>query len=169
MVLPAFYRLAVEGLLPQDWLLVGNGRGQLTHLDFHDHVHQVLEQFGPAPQGRDWTQFKERLRFAGGGFRKTDPGSLLDVLAEARADVGEDAQLVHYLAVPPVAFAGLTEALGEHGLTENARAGLPEPLGDHGLPEIPRPVYEKQFGTSPDSFEELDKTVHRVLDEEQVF
>ncbi|HXT90633.1 MAG TPA: glucose-6-phosphate dehydrogenase, partial [Trebonia sp.] len=27
MVLPAFYRLACEGLLPDQWRLVGNGRG----------------------------------------------------------------------------------------------------------------------------------------------
>jgi glucose-6-phosphate 1-dehydrogenase len=152
MVLPAFYRLAVEGLLPADWLLVGNGRGDLSHLDFHDHVHDVLTEFGPAPEGSEWSRFKERLRFAGGGFRRTDPGSLLDVLADARSDVGKDAQLVHYLAVPPVAFAGITEALGEHGLTEEARV-----------------VYEKPFGTSPSGFEELDEMVHRVLDEQQVF
>ena len=30
MVLPAFYRLAIEGLLPADWLLVGNGRGDVV-------------------------------------------------------------------------------------------------------------------------------------------
>jgi glucose-6-phosphate 1-dehydrogenase len=152
MVLPAFYRLAIEGLLPRDWLLVGNGRGDLSHYDFHDHVEGVLTEFGPKPQGSDWQQFKQRLRFAGGGFRTEDPGSLLDVLGEAREQVGADAQLVHYLAVPPVAFGGITEALGEHGLAEQSRV-----------------VYEKPFGTSPDGFHDLDKMVHSVLDEQQVF
>jgi glucose-6-phosphate 1-dehydrogenase len=152
MVLPAFYRLAVERLLPNDWLLVGNGRGDLSHFDFRDHVERVLEQFGPKPVGREWDRFKERLRFAGGGFAKDDPGSLLDVLQEARERVGDDAQLIHYLAVPPVAFAGITEALGEHGLAKKARV-----------------VYEKPFGTSHEDFRRLDEMVHRVLDEQQVF
>ncbi|HET8581957.1 MAG TPA: glucose-6-phosphate dehydrogenase, partial [Jatrophihabitans sp.] len=152
MVLPAFYRLALEGLLPHDWLLVGNGRGDVSHLDFRKHVHDVLTQFGRKPGGSDWERFSERLRFAGGGFEKTDPGSLLDVLNEAREQVGHDAQLVHYLAVPPVAFAPITEALGEHDLTGNARV-----------------VYEKPFGTSAAGFRELDETVHRVLREDQVF
>ena len=153
MVLPAFYRLAVEDLLPKDWLLVGNGRGDLSHYDFRDHVADVLTQFGSEPpRGATWKAFSERLRFAGGGFRSSDPGSLLDVLAEARKEVGDEAELVHYLAVPPVAFTGLTEALGEHGLADKARV-----------------VYEKPFGTSPDSFRELDEVVHRVLDEHQVF
>ncbi len=152
MVLPAFYRLAVEGLLPKDWVLVGNGRGDLSHFDFRDHVRDVLTEFGPKPEGADWTAFSDRLRFAGGGFERSDPGSLLEVLQEVREQVGEDAQLVHYLAVPPVAFAGITEGLGEHGLAANSRV-----------------VYEKPFGTSAAGFRELDSMVHKVLDERQVF
>ncbi|MGH3234964.1 MAG: hypothetical protein ACRDOH_17280, partial [Streptosporangiaceae bacterium] len=42
MVLPAFYRLALDGLLPRQWLLVGNGRGDVAHEDFRGHVHSVL-------------------------------------------------------------------------------------------------------------------------------
>jgi hypothetical protein len=51
MVLPAFYTMAVEGLLPADWLLVGNGRGDLAHEDFRGHVHDVLTEFGPKEGG----------------------------------------------------------------------------------------------------------------------
>src|SRR6478735_6304286 len=101
MVLPAFYRLAIDGLLPADWLLVGNGRGDVSHLDFRKHVHDVLSEFGPKPADGPWQEFSDRLRFAGGGFEKSNPGSLLEVLDEAREHVGPTAQLVHYLAVPP--------------------------------------------------------------------
>jgi glucose-6-phosphate 1-dehydrogenase len=159
MVLPAFYTLATEGLLPDDWLLVGNGRGAQTssaHEDFRQHVHDVLTEFGPLAGNQledgHWRSFSERLRFAGGGFETSDPGSLLDVIGEARRTLGEGAQLVHYLAVPPVAFGEITRALGEHGLAGGARV-----------------VYEKPFGTSTESFRELDDTVHTVLDETQVF
>ena len=152
MVLPAFYRLAMAGLLPKDWVLVGNGRGDVSHLDFRKHVQDVLTEFGPKPADGPWKQFSERLRFAGGGFEKAAAGSLLDVLAEAREQVGAGAQLVHYLAVPPSAFSRITEGLGEHGLAKGSWV-----------------VYEKPFGTSPDGFRELDKMVHQVLDEDQVF
>jgi len=57
MVLPAFYRLACEGLLPRQWLLVGNGRGDVTHENFRAHVHDALTEFGPKPEGRDWDSF----------------------------------------------------------------------------------------------------------------
>jgi glucose-6-phosphate 1-dehydrogenase len=146
MVLPAFYRLAVEGLLPEQWLLVGNGRGDVAHEDFRGHVHDVLTEFGPRPEDGPWQSFSQRVFFAGGGF------SLLDVLGQARTSLGGDPQLVHYLAVPPVAFTELTRALGEHGLAKGARV-----------------VFEKPFGTSQEAFRALDRVVHSVLDEQQVY
>ncbi len=152
MVLPAFYRLALEGLLPRQWLLVGNGRGTVAHEDFRAHVHDVLTEFGPKPEPAAWDSFAERLLFAGGGFNSESPGSLLDVLKKARKSLGSDPQLVHYLAIPPVAFAETTKALGTHGLAKGARV-----------------VYEKPFGTSQQSFRSLNRVVHSVLDEQQVY
>ena len=152
MVIPAFYRLALEGLLPKQWLLIGNGRGDVAHEDFRRHVHEVLTQFGPKPEQPAWDAFAKRVLFAGGGFSTDSPGSLLDVIAEGRRELGGSPQFVHYLAVPPVAFAGLTKALGQHNLAKGARV-----------------VYEKPFGTSPKEFRELDRAVHSVLAEEQVY
>jgi glucose-6-phosphate 1-dehydrogenase len=153
MVLPAFFTLAKEGLLPERWRLVGNGRGDdVAHEDFRGHVHDALTEFGPQPDEGPWEEFAARLLFAGGGFASDDPGSLLDVIAHARAEVGPDAQLVHYFAVPPTAFGELTKALGQHGLAADARV-----------------VYEKPFGTSPESFRALDDVVHSVLEESQVY
>ena len=152
MVLPAFYRLAHEGLLPEQWRLVGNGRGDVAHEDFRAHFHDALTEFATAPDPREWDAFAQRVFFAGGGFSTDDPGSLLDVIGKARDALGTDPQLIHYLAVPPSAFGGLTAALGQHGLARDARV-----------------VYEKPFGTSGDSFRELDRVVHSVLDEQQVY
>jgi glucose-6-phosphate 1-dehydrogenase len=152
MVLPAFYRLAREGLLPEQWRLVGNGRGDVAHEDFRAHFHDVLTEFDTKPDQKEWDPFAERLFFAGGGFNTDDPGSLLEVIGKAREALGGDPQLIHYLAVPPVAFGELTKALGQHGLAKGSRV-----------------VYEKPFGTSGEAFRELDQVVHSVLDEQQVY
>jgi glucose-6-phosphate 1-dehydrogenase len=152
MVLPAFYRLAREGLLPAQWRLVGNGRGDVAHEDFRDHFHDALTEFDKTPDPQEWDAFAQQVFFAGGGFSAEDPGSLLDVIGKARQALGGDPQLVHYLAVPPVAFGELTQALGQHGLAKDARV-----------------VYEKPFGTSREAFHELDQVVHSVLDEQQVY
>jgi glucose-6-phosphate 1-dehydrogenase len=152
MVIPAFYRLALEGLLPRQWLLIGNGRGDLAHEDFRKHVRDVLTEFGPKPEQPAWDAFAKRVLFAGGGFTTDSPGSLLEVIDAARRELGGSPEFVHYLAVPPVAFAGLTKALGQHNLAKGTRV-----------------VYEKPFGTSPEGFRELDRAVHSVLAEEQVY
>jgi glucose-6-phosphate 1-dehydrogenase len=152
MVLPAFFQLAQHNLMPEKWLLIGNGRGDVSHEDFTGAVRDALTEFGPKPENGPWDEFSQRLRFAGGGFEKDDPGSLLDVLEDAKRDLGDGAQYIHYLAIPPSAFGKITEGLGEHGLAAGSRV-----------------VYEKPFGTSPQGFRDLDRTVHQVLQEEQVF
>src|SRR5579863_612961 len=152
MVLPAFFRLAQEGLLPSQWVLVGNGRGDVAHEDFRAHVRDSVTASGTEPGPQEWDAFAQRVFFAGGGFSTDSPGSLLDAVGKARDRLGGAPQLVHYLAVPPVAFAGLTRALGHHGLARQARV-----------------VYEKPFGTSRANFRELDRVVHSVLDEQQVY
>jgi glucose-6-phosphate 1-dehydrogenase len=152
MVLPAFFDLYTRGLLPRRWKLVGNGRGDVAHEDFRRHVHDVLTEFGTVPTDEQWAGFAPDLLFAGGGFRAEDGGQLPDLIEQTRSELGADAQLIHYLAVPPSAFAPTTEALKEHDLATGTKV-----------------VFEKPYGTSLDSLHELDALVHSVFDEEQVF
>ncbi len=153
MVLPAFYQLAQHGLMPESWVLIGNGRGDVSHEDFKGDVRKALDEFGGMTvEESTWDEFASRLRFAGGGFDQDDPGSLLDVLSEAHKLLGEDADYIHYLAIPPVAFEGITKGLAAHQLLDGSRV-----------------VYEKPYGTSPESFKELDELVLSVMKEEQVY
>ncbi|MEK8070070.1 glucose-6-phosphate dehydrogenase [Rhodococcoides navarretei] len=152
MVLPSFYQLHLEGLLPEKWVLIGNGRKDTSDDEFRDHVRSVLDEFAENVADSDWSTFSERIRFAGNGFTVDDPGKLPEVVAQAKEDIGDDAQLVHYIALPPSTFVDYTKALGAHDLAEGSRV-----------------VYEKPFGTSQSNFEELDKAVHEVVDEEQVY
>ena len=153
MVLPAFFQLALSGLLNSEWMLIGTGRGNVSDDQFRDHVHDVVNQFGVPHDDADWEPFARRLRFAGGGFTPDNPGSLPTAVQQARQDLGAaDAQLVHYLALPPSTFAETTRALGAHDLARGARV-----------------VYEKPFGTSQEAFTELDEAVHHVLDEKQIY
>ncbi len=152
MVLPAFYSLYRHDLLPRRWKLIGNGRGDVAHEDFRAHFHDSLVEFDATPDPDQWDDFAANLLFAGGGFRSEDPGSLLGVIDATRDELGESVDLIHYLAIPPSAFGPTTEAIKTHGLNASAKA-----------------VYEKPYGTSPASLEELDALVHDTFDEEQVF
>ncbi len=152
MVLPAIYELYVRDLLPPEFRLLGNGRGDVSHENFQQRVRSSLEEFAPDADLSKVDAFNENVRFAGGGFVKSDPGSLLDVIAETEQALGGRPGIIHYLAIPPSTFAKTTEAIAEHDLAENSKA-----------------VYEKPYGTSTESFRALDELVHSTFDEEQVY
>jgi glucose-6-phosphate 1-dehydrogenase len=152
LVLPAFYRLAIAGLLPESWRMIGEGRGEVTDEEFQEEVRNALEEFGPRPSEGPWDQVRLRFLFAGGGFRVDDSGSLLNVLSQAQKELGGNTQLIHYMAVPPSAFGPLTEAIGAHGLAPGSRV-----------------VYEKPFGTSLESFRQLDQIAHETFEESQIY
>ncbi len=152
LVLPAFYRLAIAGLLPEDWRLIADGRGEVTNEQFQEEVENALEEFGPKPSEGPWEDVRQRLLFAGGGFTVDDPGQLLNVVSQAKKELGGAPQLIHYMAVPPAAFGPLTQAIGAHGLASGSRV-----------------VYEKPFGTSLESFRQLDKIAHETFKESQIY
>ncbi len=152
LVLPAFYRLAIAGLLPEDWRMIAEGRGKVTDEEFQEEVRKALEEFGPRPAEGPWEEVRHRFLAAGGGFTSDDPGSLLDVLSRAKQDIAGSTQLIHYLAVPPGAFGPLTDAIRAHDLARGSRV-----------------VYEKPFGTSLESFRQLDRIAHETFEESQIF
>ncbi|SDS00002.1 glucose-6-phosphate 1-dehydrogenase [Paraoerskovia marina] len=148
MVLPSMYLLYRRALLPDEWRIIGTGRAEMTDDEFIDHVHDALEKYSDEPLDSGWHDFAARLAYT---TEVTE-----DAPWEQEQAIGDQtnkgALLVHYLAVPPSAFAPITRALAKHDLLTDARV-----------------VYEKPFGTSPESFTELDALVHEHLDEEQVF
>jgi glucose-6-phosphate 1-dehydrogenase len=146
MVLPAFADLAVAGLMPEKWVLIGNGRKDQDDAWFAEHVKDVLDD------DAQFAAVEDHLMFAGNGFVVDDPGDLPDAVARAREQVGEDALLVHYIALPPSTFESYVQALDAHGLAKGARV-----------------VFEKPYGTGPESFAHLEEVVHGVLDEDQVY
>ena len=74
------------------------------------------------------------------------------MVSQAKKELGGDPQLIHYMAVPPSAFGPLTEAIGAYGLAADSRV-----------------VYEKPFGTSLESFQQLDKVAHETFEESQIY
>ena len=150
MVLPAFGALAAADLMPENWVLVGNGRKPQDDAWFADHVREVLDD------EEQFAALRDHLMFAGNGFTADDPGDLPDTIARARERAGDSeddpAELVHYIALPPSTFEPYVRALDAHGLAAGARV-----------------VFEKPYGTSPEAFAHLEEVVHGVLDEDQVY
>ncbi len=150
MVFPGLAELAQRDLLPERWLVLGTGRRPTDEVDLPALVREALAEHGDDGHAR---LLDGHVRYAS-TFDEDDPGDLVGAIRDARDELAGDGEVVvvHYLAVPPSSFAPITRALRRHDLADGARV-----------------VYEKPYGTSPQSFAELDALVHEVLDEDQVF
>ena len=122
-MLPAFYQLAQAGPAAR---ATGARRQRARRRRPRELPHARAQRARPSSGRRRRRATPGRASPSGcaspaAASHSDDPGSLLDVLGEARDELGSDAQLVHYLAVPPVAFAG------DHRGAGRARAGRGRP------------------------------------------
>ncbi len=159
LVFPALYHLAVQKLLPREFV-----------------VAAILRKEGEADA------FRERLRgalheFAGGDVDEAVAADLLDRVTTTVADAGDPASFerlrdrlaaidaergtrgnrIFYLAVPPKAFAPIVAALGQAGMAEEKDGAFV------------RVVIEKPFGTDLESALTLNAQLRDVLHEEQIY
>ncbi|NCT91026.1 glucose-6-phosphate dehydrogenase [Cellulomonas sp. APG4] len=172
LVLPSLATLHRRSLLPERFALLGTGRTAISTEEFRDLVDDALGEFGQEGTRAADVEALTRHSWFAAEVTEDDDAELPDALArtsEALVDGldgvdAADVTVVHYLAVPPSAFVGLTRALGAHGMHRG-------PAGQEGDPrtDTVRIVFEKPYGTSPETFRELDAVVHEVFDEEQVF
>jgi glucose-6-phosphate 1-dehydrogenase len=155
MVLPAIHEVHERGLMPEHWRLIGCAAEELDDEAFRDRVETSLDA-SDVGRPADWATGRSRIRYASAQFGVDDPGELPRILDEVRGELasesGSEPLVLHFLAVPPVAFAPIARGLGAHGLADGARV-----------------VFEKPYGTSLESFEELDAAVKEVLEEGQIF
>lgn len=145
---PGLFRLAVAGLLPPRYRLIGTARSALSEAEFKAHVREAVAEFGTVkPEGEAWMTFEDNLAFA-----ITEPSPLMAAVRDAERQVGGQPARLYHLAVPPMAFGPLVEMLGSTGLVQGARV-----------------IIEKPFGTDLASARGLNDTIHGVFDESRVF
>jgi glucose-6-phosphate 1-dehydrogenase len=153
-LLPGFFHLHAAGLLPPEYRIIGASPKSfaLTDEQFREHAEQACADFCiTKPTDPSWASFAERLSFAA-----ADPGNAEDLVAavqRAEKEIGGSPRRLYHLAIPPAAFTSVVGMLGETGLAKGKT----------------RVIIEKPFGSSLDSARKLDKAVHAVFDESQVF
>jgi glucose-6-phosphate 1-dehydrogenase len=148
---PALYHLAVAGLMPAEFAIVGSGRAEHSDDDLRSLARKAVEEFGRVPVAEGtWSRFARRLSYTA---LDVDDGHRLEaavVAAEERA--GTSLRRLYYLAVPPEAMSPIVRQLGNAAPAANAGV-----------------VLEKPFGTDLASARELNSLLSEVFDEDQVF
>ncbi len=152
-LLPGLFHLAVAGLLPEDYRIVGSSPpgSALTDEQFRDRARDALEHFGNhRPTGQAWEDFAQKLSF--GSAAPDDTASLVNAVQRAEKEIGGTPRRLFHLAVPPAAFESVVAMIGSTGLAEGSRV-----------------IIEKPFGTNLASARELNQSIHKVFDETQIF
>src|SRR6201993_3543625 len=150
-ILPGLYHLDRAGLMPAGYRIVGTSRRPLSDEAFRAHARAAVVEFGRGELDPEaWDAFAAGLSYASSDA--ADASALADAVDRAKEQIGGSPRLLHYLSVPPAAFAGIVEALGANGLTGGGRV-----------------ILEKPFGTDLASARALNAIVHGVFGESQIF
>jgi glucose-6-phosphate 1-dehydrogenase len=153
-LIPGLYGLAVAGLLPSKYRIIGTSpaKGAPSEAEFRAHARDAVAQFSAfKPEGDQWQKFENALHFATADPDDAKP--LADAVAVAEAEMGNHARRLFHLAVPPSAFGSVVGMLGSSGLANDTS----------------RVIIEKPFGTDLESAQQLNEAVHAVFDESQIF
>ena len=148
-LLPGLFHLVSEGFVPRS-RIIGVSLEDLEVEGFRELVHQALDEFADEPPPADRSaDFEALLDYVPLG---SGPDALREAVERAERSLGEECRRLHYLSVPPSAALSAVATIDEAGLVQRSRI-----------------VMEKPFGTDLASSVELNRRLHGVFDEEQIF
>jgi glucose-6-phosphate 1-dehydrogenase len=148
---PGFFHLFREGLMPEDFRIIGSGRSSPGSDDaFRQNVNEALQQYGRGELDEHWDDFAARVSFVASSAE--DGRDLAKAVKDAEAEIGAEGERLVYLSVPPSAMQGMVRMLGASGIADNCSL-----------------VVEKPFGHDEASAKELNAALHEVLDEDSIY
>ena len=145
---PALFQLDAAGLLSDDLRIVAVARQEQTSGGFHDELRERMFQTKRLEiSDAAWQQFVKRLTYLSADFSRPDAFEAL------RESLSESRTSLFYLATPPSLFATICEQLNAGGcLSGPSRIVLEKPIGE-------------SLGTS----REVNETLARFFDEQDIY
>ncbi len=159
-LMPALFSLACEGLLPEQFSIVGVARSELDNDGFRQKVkegiqtHSRLNLEGCLP----WPDFARNLYYHRADYDDPQGYQALAAMLAGLAEKQNGAfNCLFYLATPPNLYPVIVQQLGE--------AELASQTGSNWR----RIIIEKPFGHDLPSATQLNEQVHQVFRESQVY
>ncbi len=156
-LIPALYSLSMDHRLPDKFSVLGYARSEMNDEEFRRKMRDATSEFSGAGLKNEtaWEKFAQQLYFLPGNYQ--EPKDYLR-LKEALAKL-DRRNRIFYLAIPPDLYAPVIRQIAAAGLagrgTENGR--------------WTRIIIEKPFGSDLATAKALNREVHEVFDEEQVY
>jgi glucose-6-phosphate 1-dehydrogenase len=159
-LLPGLYNLAVDGVLPRPFAVLGWGRTAIDNEGFRTVARQGVSEFSRRTVDEDvWQRFSGALFYQSGSI--DDPPSLEALKArieEVERSQGLPGNRIFYLAIPPSLVVPTVEDL--------QRVGLVRPLSAAGYTRI---IVEKPIGRDLSSAQQINAALSEVFAEPQIF
>jgi glucose-6-phosphate 1-dehydrogenase len=153
-LMPALYNLFVQTLLPEQFAIVGHGRSAMSSQEFQEHCAANVAKYSRTGLDNEvWDSFASHIEYLAGVF--DEPGGmhqLAERLGQIDAEIHGEGRRLFYCATPPSAIPSITARLGEESLHIGGRI-----------------VIEKPFGHDVASAQELNRVLHQVFEEQQIY
>jgi glucose-6-phosphate 1-dehydrogenase len=165
-LLPALYRLSQQGLVPNEFAILGNGRQPLGDEEFRANMKAALTEFGSddALDESSWQSFAKRIFYLTGDFSEPELyGKLKTKLEEVDKEFHTEGNRIFYLATAPDFFGVIAKQLGDAGIAR------PKAAAKTKKKSWTRLIVEKPFGHDLESARALNKTLAAVFDESQIY
>ena len=165
-LIPALYTLYAEGRLPPTFAVIGVARTEFGAAEpetgFRDHLRQGARENARVGGEDDvtWASFASHLYYCRGDY--DDPNAYTELarrLVELDAECASCGNHLFYLATPPQLYTTVIAGLGGAGLNHPA-------VDNTGFTRI---IIEKPFGSDLPSAQALNRQIHEVFDESQVY
>ncbi|MBY0523544.1 MAG: glucose-6-phosphate dehydrogenase [Gemmataceae bacterium] len=159
-LLPAIYNLALDGVLPTNFAVVGFAIDDLDDVRFRAFARNGIDKFSRRPVVPEhWSDYERSLFYVRGSFNEAEAYQRLKArLEEIEPAAGIPGNRVFYLAIPP--------SLIDVSVRQLAAAELVRPPTE--LP-FSRIIVEKPIGRDLASARTLNDTVAQAFDESQVY
>jgi glucose-6-phosphate 1-dehydrogenase len=151
-LIPALFSLQRQGRLPEGFHLVGMARSDKDTAGFRAELQADASQADPAA----WPEFASHLEYLRGDPTDATALARLESLLGGFERAGGAANRLYYLATPPHVYAGVVQRLGAAGMVDRSTGWR-------------RVIIEKPFGSDLASARELNRLLHQVLAEEQIY
>ena len=158
LLVPALYNLACDGLLSDNFAVLGTARDELTTDSFREKMSTDIKQFHTRKEFDPvvWDKLVKRFYYVAGSFtEKPIYDTLKAEVKRLDAQYSASGNVLFYMAVAPKFFGTLCDNLHETGFKEGT-----------GWRRI---IVEKPFGTSLESARQLNREVLAHWDETQIY
>ncbi len=159
-LLPALYNLHLDALLPPRMAIVSVGRPVMSDDKYREFAKDGVSHFSRRPiDEAAWKTFAESLFSVSGSLE--DPavfsalGSRLDIIEHER---GLPGNRIYYMAVPPTLFEPIVDQLA------HARF-----IGPSSGKQFSRVIVEKPIGRDLNSAKEINDSIAKAFDEQQIY